>query len=57
MILTILNLFAIFIATFAVLIFAIVFGFFIFIMFACTYIGWLEIKSLPISAIWNRLKN
>jgi hypothetical protein len=57
MILTILNLFALFIATFAVLIFAIVFGFFVFIMFACTYIGWLEIKSLPISVIWQRIKN
>jgi hypothetical protein len=56
MIVTILNLFALFVATFAVLIFAIVFAFFLFIMFACVYIGWNEIKGMPIPAIWERIK-
>lgn len=56
MILTILNLFALFIATFAVLVFATVFAFFLFIMFACTYIGWREIQSLSIMDIWERIK-
>lgn len=57
MLLTILNLFAIFIATFAVIAFAVMFAFFLFIMFACTYIGWQEIKAMPISDIWQRIKN
>jgi hypothetical protein len=48
--------FALFIATFAVLIFVVVFGFFLFIMFACTYIGWMQIKDKSISSIWNQLK-
>jgi hypothetical protein len=56
MIFTILNLFALFIATFAVLVFTAVFSFFLFIMFACTYIGWREIQSLSIMDIWERIK-
>ena len=56
MILTILNIFALFVATFAVLTFAVVFAFFLFIMFACTYIGWNEIKDKSISSIWERIK-
>ena len=56
MILTILNIFALFVATFAVLIFAVVFGFFLFIMFACTYIGWNQIKDKSISSILDQLK-
>lgn len=56
MILTILNLFALFIATFAVIIFAVMFAFFLFIMFACVYFGWLQIKGMPISEIWQRIK-
>jgi hypothetical protein len=57
MIFTILKLFAIFIATFAVIAFAVVFAFFLFIMFACTYIGWQEIKAMPLNDIWQRIKN
>jgi len=49
-------LFALFVATFAVLTFAVVFGFFLFIMFACVCIGWNEIKDKSISSIWNQLK-
>jgi hypothetical protein len=56
MILTILNLLALFVATFAVLIFVVVFSFFLFIMFACVYIGWMEIKSTPITEIWEKIK-
>jgi hypothetical protein len=56
MIVTILNLFALFVAVFAVLIFAIVFSFFLFIMFACVYIGWVEIKAMPITEIWERIQ-
>jgi hypothetical protein len=56
MIVTILNMFALFVATFAVLIFVVVFSFFLFIMFACVYIGWIEIRSMPISDIWQRIK-
>lgn len=55
MIETLFNLFALFVATFAILIFMILFGFFLFIMFACTYIGWQEIKSMPLPAIWKRI--
>jgi hypothetical protein len=55
MILTLLNMLALFVATFAVLIFAVVFSFFLFIMFACTYIGWMEIKAMPITEIWKRV--
>ena len=39
-----------------VLIFVVVFSFFLFIMFACVYIGWIEIRSMPISDIWQRIK-
>jgi hypothetical protein len=56
MITTIVNLLMLFIATVAILIFMLVFGFFVFIMFACTYIGWQEIKAMPISEMWERLK-
>jgi hypothetical protein len=56
MILTILNLFALLIATFAVIAFAVMFAFFLFIMFACTYIGWQQIKAMPVSDIWERIK-
>jgi hypothetical protein len=55
LIVTILNMFALFIATCAVLVFAVVFSFFLFIMFACVYIGWMEIKSMPIPEIWNKI--
>jgi len=56
MILTILNIFALFVATFAVLIFMVIFGFFLFIMFACVYIGWNDIKDKSISSIWDKIK-
>ncbi len=56
MITTIVNLLMLFIATVAIVIFMLVFGFFVFIMFACTYIGWQEIRSMPLSEIWGRLK-
>ena len=55
MITTIVNLLILFVATFAILIFMLVFGFFVFIMFACTYIGWQEIKAMPVSEMWKRL--
>jgi len=56
MIVTILNMFALFVATFAVIIFVVIFSFFLFIMFACVYIGWMEIRSMPLSDIWQRIK-
>ena len=56
MIVTVLNMFALFVATCAVLIFIVVFAFFLFIMFACTFIGWKEINSMPVSDIWQKLK-
>jgi len=56
LILTILNMFALFVAVFAVLIFVVVFTFFLFIMFACVYIGWIEIKSMSLTDIWERIK-
>jgi len=56
MIETIINLLILFVATFAIVIFMAVFGFFLFIMFACVYIGWNEIKDKSISSIWNQLK-
>ena len=56
MLVTIINLLALFVATFAIIIFMLIFGFFVFIMFACTYIGWQEIKSMPIPSIWERIK-
>jgi len=54
MMLTILNMFALFVATCAVLIFAVVFAFFLFIMYACIYVGWREIRGMPIAEIWER---
>ncbi len=56
MITTIVNLLILFVATFAILIFMLVFAFFVFIMIACTYIGWQEIKAMPISKIWERIQ-
>ena len=56
MIVTILNMFALFLATFAVLIFVVVFSFFLFIMFACVYIGWKEVKGISLSELWNRIQ-
>ncbi len=53
---TIINLLILFVATFAIIIFMAVFGFFLFIMFACVYIGWNEIKDKSISSLWNRIK-
>ena len=53
---TIINLLILFVATFAIIIFMAVFGFFLFIMFACVYIGWNEIKDKSIRSIWNQLK-
>ena len=55
MITTIVNLLILFVATFAILIFMLVFGFFVFIMIACTYIWWNEIKDKSISNIWNQI--
>ena len=55
MIVTILNMFALFLATFAVLIFAVVFSFFLFIMYACVYIGWKEIRGMGLGDIWNKV--
>jgi hypothetical protein len=55
MLMTILNMFALLLATFAVLIFAVMFSFFLFIMFACVYVGWMEIKSKSLIDIWNRI--
>jgi hypothetical protein len=56
MLMTILNIFALFIAVFAVVIFTVMFAFFLFIMFACVCIGWKEINSMPIAEIWQRIK-
>jgi hypothetical protein len=53
---TIVNLLILFVATFAMVIFMLVFGFFVFIMIACTYIGWNEIKDKSISSIWKRIQ-
>ncbi len=53
---TIINLLILFVATFAIIIFMAVFGFFLFIMFACVYIGWNEVKDKSISSIWDRIK-
>ncbi len=53
---TIVNLLILFVATFAIIIFMAVFGFFMFIMFACVYIGWNEVKDKSISSIWDRIK-
>lgn len=53
---TIINLLILFVASCAMLIFMALFGFFLFIMFACVYIGWNEIKDKSISNIWERIK-
>ncbi len=53
---TIVNLLILFVATFAIIIFMAVFGFFLFIMFACVYIGWEHIKGMPIPTIWEKIK-
>jgi len=57
MLMTILNMFALFIAIFAVITFAVFFVFFLFIMYACIYIGWKEISGVPISDILRKLKD
>ena len=56
MIVTILNMFALLLATFAVVIFAVIFAFFLFIMYACIHIGWREIKGMPMSELWERIQ-
>jgi hypothetical protein len=56
MLMTILNLFALFVSVFAVLIFAVVFAFFLFIMYACIHIGWREIKGMPLSELWEKIQ-
>ena len=56
MIVTILNMFALFVATCAVLIFMVVFIFFLFIMYACICIGWREIKGMSLPDLWERIK-
>jgi hypothetical protein len=53
---TIINLLILFVATFAMLIFLVMFSFFLFIMFACVYIGWDQIKGMPITELWDRIK-
>ncbi len=53
---TIINLLILFVATFAIIIFMAVFGFFLFIMFACVYVGWNEVKDKSISGLWDRIK-
>ena len=53
---TIVNLLVLFVATFAIVIFMVMFGFFLFIMFACIYIGWGHIKGMPLSELWNRIQ-
>jgi hypothetical protein len=55
MMLTILNVFALFVATFAILIFAVLFIFFLFMVYACVYLGWKEMKTISIPQIWNRI--
>ena len=56
MIVTILNMFALFVATCAVLIFAVVFAFFLFIMYACVHIGWKEIKGMSLFDLWEKIQ-
>jgi len=56
MIVTILNIFALFVATCAVMIFAVIFAFFLFIMYACIHIGWREIKGISMSELWERIQ-
>jgi hypothetical protein len=54
LILTILVI-ALFLATCAVLVFAVMFSFFLFIMYACVHIGWKEVKSKPLTEVWNEI--
>lgn len=56
MLMTIVNLLILFVATFAMVIFLVMFGFFLFIMFACVYIGWEQIKGMSIPELWNKIK-
>lgn len=56
MITTVVNLLMLFIATIAIVIFMLVFSFFVFIMFACTYVGWQEIRNMQLPEIWKRLQ-
>jgi hypothetical protein len=56
LIVTILNMFALFVATCAVLIFIVVFSFFLFIMYACVHVGWGEIKGMSLSDLWKRVQ-
>lgn len=56
MLLTILDLLALFIAIFSVVLFAVLFAFFIFIMFACVYLGWAELKGTSLTNLWQKLK-
>ena len=53
---TIINLLILFVASCAMLIFMALFGFFLFIMFACVYIGWNEVKSMSLSQVWDKIK-
>ena len=55
MMLTILNVFALFVATFAILTFAVLFIFFMFMVYACVYLGWKEMKTMSIPQLWNRI--
>jgi hypothetical protein len=55
LILTILNVIALFLATCAVLVFAVMFTFFLFIMYACVHIGWREVKAKPLTEVWNEI--
>jgi hypothetical protein len=55
MLTTILNVLALFVATFAMLIFIVVFLFFLFMIYACVHVGWMEVKSMSIPQIWNRI--
>lgn len=55
MILTIMNVFALFVATFAILIFAVLFIFFLFMVYACVYLGWKEMKNMSIPELWNKV--
>jgi hypothetical protein len=56
MIVTVLNMFALFVATCAVLIFMVVFIFFLFIMYACVHIGWREVKGMSLSELWEKIQ-
>lgn len=53
---TIINLLILFVASFAMIIFMALFGFFLFIMFACVYIGWNEVKGMSLSQVWDKIK-